>query len=79
MYESRPHYAAIVRLQRVRLEARIGRPIHHLDRGVCPSCGEPGRFDIDGLGFSPLAGNSIYYSTVYDEWRCRLCDFRMCA
>jgi hypothetical protein len=31
------------------------------------------------LGFLRGVRNSIYYSTVFNEWRCRICDYRMCA
>lgn len=78
MFETRKEYEAIVRHQTLLLEWAAGRRIRHGDRGVCPRCGTVGRFDLDGPGFAPGAGNSIYYSTVFNEWRCRICDYRIC-
>jgi hypothetical protein len=79
MYESKEQYEAIIRDKLIVLEWATGQSIHHGDPGLCPLCHSPGTFDIEGLGFDLAAGNSIYYSTVYNEWRCRICDFRMCA
>lgn len=76
MYESREEYEAIVRRHLLALEWLIGHSVRHGDRGTCPRCHLSGTFDVEGLGFGE--GNSIYYSTVRNEWRCRMCDFRMC-
>ncbi len=79
MYESREKYDNLVKHERIVLEWALGRSIHHSDAGFCPKCGYYGNYDINGLGFAPDITNSIYYSTVYGEWRCRKCDFSMCA
>ncbi|BCR06321.1 hypothetical protein DESUT3_33900 [Desulfuromonas versatilis] len=79
MYENKEQYETLVREKVVLLEWSLGHRIHHQDTGSCPRCGSWGQFDIQGLGFAAGIGNSIYYSTVYDEWRCRVCDYRMCA
>lgn len=79
MYETREEYEALVRRQVVRLERRLGRGVRNGAAALCPRCGIEGCFDLDGLGFAPGECNSIYFSTVFDEWRCRVCDFRMCA
>ena len=79
MNETRKEYRGIVTYQVAILEWTLGHSVHERDSGVCPRCGESGTFDLHSLGFRPGAGNSIYYSTVFDEWRCRLCDFRMVA
>ena len=79
MYENRQQYEAIVKDKTLILETFYGYPIRHGDADVCLRCGEEGNYDLGGLGFSPKRGNAIYYSTVYQEWRCRLCDHRMIA
>ena len=76
MYENRQQYEAIVRKEVVVLEWAEGHPIEHGDPAECPNCGMPGQYDIHGLGFPPDVDNSIYYSTVFNEWRCRICDYR---
>ena len=76
MYENREEYEIIVRQRLIGLEWAIGRSIRHGEDGACPRCGLSGVFDVEGLGFG--RGNSIYYSTVYNEWRCRICDYRAC-
>lgn len=79
MYESRREYQQQVRREVIILEWTLRCRIRHGQRGICPRCGSCGRFDLDGLGFSRRFGNSIYYSTVFHGWRCRLCDYRMVA
>jgi hypothetical protein len=79
MYESKKDYESLVRREVVTLEWALHRRIRHRDRALCPRCGRFGRFDLEGLGFMAGVGNSIYYSTVYNEWRCRICDFRQVA
>jgi hypothetical protein len=79
MYETRREYETVVRREVNLLEWALHRRIHHRDRARCPRCGRSGRFDLDGLGFALGMGNSIYFSTVFNEWRCRICDFRMVA
>ncbi|MBE0599157.1 MAG: hypothetical protein IH614_18075 [Desulfuromonadales bacterium] len=74
MYENKEEYEAIVRRRLIALEWAVGHPIEHGAGGLCPRCGLSGNFDVEGLGFS--RGNSIYFSTVYQEWRCRVCDYR---
>lgn len=78
MRENRKTYEAIVREKVLILEWAAGHRVRHGDAGVCPNCGADGQFDLEGLGFDADAGNSIYYSTVFDEWRCRICDFLIC-
>jgi hypothetical protein len=79
MNESREEYQTQVRREVSILEGTLRRQIHHGQRGVCPRCSSLGRFDLEGLGFSDGFGNSIYFSTVFHGWRCRLCDYRMVA
>ncbi|NIQ98458.1 MAG: hypothetical protein GWO11_08625 [Desulfuromonadales bacterium] len=79
MYENKQQYEEILRDKVIMLEWAVGHPIHHGDAGLCPRCSSSGTFDIEGLGFDAESGNSIYYSTVFNEWRCRRCDFRLCA
>jgi hypothetical protein len=76
MYESKRQYEAIVREKVLVLEWAEGHRIEQGEEGECPACGMPGQYDIDGLGFSADVGNAIYYSTVFNEWRCRICDYR---
>jgi hypothetical protein len=78
MYETRDEYEGVVKRQVVFLEWALGRTIRHGEVARCPRCGMKGCFDLDGLGFAPDC-NSIYYSTVFNEWRCRVCDYLMCA
>lgn len=79
MYETREEYEKLVRREAALLEWAIGRKIRHGQVDLCPRCGQDGCFDLDGLGFAPGECNSIYFSTVFNEWRCQICDFRMCA
>ncbi len=79
MYETRQQYEEILHDKLILLEWAVGHPIRHGDPGLCPRCHNPGTYDVDGLGFDLVAGNSIYYSTVFNEWRCRTCDFRLCT
>lgn len=78
MYENRHQYEAIVREKVLFLEWAVGHRIEHGDLGICPHCGREGQYDLDGLGFTVDEANSIYYSTVFNEWRCRICDYRIC-
>ena len=79
MNETPREYKSIVKDQVAILEWTLGHGVHQGDRGACPRCGKRGTFDLHEIGFAPGAGNSIYFSTVFDEWRCRLCDFHMVA
>jgi hypothetical protein len=79
MYENREQYEAIVKDKTLILETFFGYPIRHGGADACMRCGAQGHYDLDGLGFSPKGGNAIYYSTVFLEWRCRLCDHRRIA
>ncbi len=79
MYESKKEYQARVRSESTKLEWVLGRSIKHKQLGFCPKCQSVGHFDLEGLGFSPELDNAIYFSTVFDEWRCRMCDLRMIA
>jgi hypothetical protein len=78
MYETRNEYERVVKRQVVFLEWSLGQSIRHGEPARCPRCGMMGCFDLDGLGFTSDC-NSIYYSTVFNEWRCRVCDYLMCA
>jgi len=78
MYETRSEYEDVVKRQVVFLEWAVGRRIRHGDGARCPRCGAKGCYDLDGLGFASHC-NSIYYSTVFNEWRCRFCDYLICA
>jgi len=78
MYETREEYEYLVKGQVVRLEWALGHSIRHGDFVRCPRCGKKGCFDLNGLGFLRDC-NSVYFSTVFNEWRCRFCDYLMCA
>jgi hypothetical protein len=78
VYETRQEYESVVKRQVVLLEWALGRKVRHGELGRCPRCGGKGCFDLDGLGFAHDC-NSVYYSTVFNEWRCRRCDYLMCA
>lgn len=78
MYETRKEYECVVARQVVLLEWSIGGRVRHGDAARCPRCGGKGCFDLDGLGFARDC-NSVYYSTVFNEWRCRICDYLMYA
>ena len=75
MLENKEEYEAILKEKVIILEGTLDRPIHHGDIGYCPKCRAIGNFDLEGLGFSPGPDISIYYSTVFNEWRCQHCDF----
>ncbi len=79
MNETREEYAVLMEGKVALLEKSLGRRVVHGGSARCPRCGEKGYFDVVGLGFALIDNNAIYYSTVFEEWRCRLCDFRMCA
>jgi len=79
MNETSNEYESLIRREVASLERELRCRVRHLGRAFCPRCGESGRFDLKGLGFILGGGNSIYYSTVFNEWRCRVCDYRMCA
>ena len=76
MYETVEQYREIVRSQVVLLEKSCHCRISNGDTGLCPRCGEFGIWDIASKGFIHHDGNSIYFSTVFNEWRCRVCDAR---
>jgi hypothetical protein len=78
MYETRDEYESVVKRQVVFLEWALGRRIRDGETARCPRCGMKGCYDLDGLGFARDC-NSIYYSTVFNEWRCRVCDYLMIA
>ena len=78
MYESRREYEARVEREVVVLEWVIGHRVRHGERDICPRCGKEGCYDLKGLGFVAEC-NAIYYSTVFNEWRCRGCDFNLGA
>jgi len=79
MYESRREYEARVAREVAVLEWALGRRVRHGEDGVCPRCGEEGCYDLLGLSFTAGDCNSIYYSTVFEEWRCRRCDYYLSA
>jgi hypothetical protein len=74
MYESNREYVGIVLTEKAKLGAELGIAIHHGDAGVCPHCKRPGKFDIASKGFDFPQDNSIYYSTVWNEWHCEDCE-----
>ncbi|MBJ6723834.1 hypothetical protein [Geomesophilobacter sediminis] len=76
MYETNEQYRLIVSREVRILEESCQCIIEDGKHGFCPRCGEHGTWDIATKGFIENYGNSIYYSTVYNEWRCRICDFR---
>jgi hypothetical protein len=72
MYESGDKYLEIVRQEVQLLEKTKHCKVSHGEPGFCPRCHKTGTWDIASKGFN--FGNSIYYSTVFNEWRCRACD-----
>ena len=76
MYETSEQYREIVRREVLVLEKACHCHIADGQSGFCPRCGEYGTWDIETKGFIDRYGNSIYYSTVFYEWRCRICDIR---
>ena len=74
MYESHEEYKAIVQLEVQTLEKRIHSKVSNGEQGTCPRCGRDGIWDIATKGFIHHLGNSIYYSTVFNQWRCGICD-----
>ena len=76
-YESKRNYDLIVRRKLPALERQVGHVVRNGAEGKCPRCGADGVYDLEGLGFAMEAGNSIHYSTVFNNWRCQVCDFRM--
>jgi hypothetical protein len=78
MYETKERYLEIVRAEVRKLEASCHCRVVDGEEGFCPHCGEHGTYDIETKGFVDAYGNSIYYSTVSYEWRCRICDIRRC-
>jgi hypothetical protein len=77
MYENREEYSRIVGIEVRALETSLRCRIRHGYEGVCPRCGSAGNFDLGELGFDRKIGNPIYFSTVFNHWRCGLCDFRI--
>lgn len=78
MYETPEQYRKIVAREVLILEKLRHYSIAHGESGFCPRCGEYGTWDIATKGFMSDYDNSIYYSTVTYEWRCRVCDFKRC-
>ncbi|SNB45629.1 hypothetical protein [Geobacter sp. DSM 9736] len=78
MYETPEQYLEIVKREVRKLEDICHCRIFDGENNFCPRCGEYGTWDIETKGFVDEYGNSIYYSTVYYEWRCRICDIRRC-
>ena len=76
MYESTERYREIVRHEVQLLEKAKNCRIYDGTAGFCPRCGEYGTWDLETKGFISEYGNSIYYSTVFYGWRCRICDIR---
>lgn len=74
MYETKERYHEIVMREVVALERNSHNSITHGELGCCPRCGKIGTWDIASKGFN--YSNSIYYSTVFYDWRCRNCDTR---
>lgn len=74
MYETREKYLEIVAREVRFLEKSCDCKITNGHAGFCPRCGHHGIWDIETIGFIHHEGNSIYYSTVFNEWRCGICD-----
>ena len=74
MYETKEQYQAIVRREVKKLENLCHYSISAGGPGLCPRCGREGIWDIASKGFIHHMGNSIYFSTVVNEWRCGICD-----
>lgn len=53
------------------LQKSTSHAVRHGNAGVCPTCGQPGIYDLKGLGFM---ASSIFYSTELGQWCCPLCD-----
>lgn len=78
MYEIPDEYRAIVKREILALERETHCHVVDGENAFCPRCGEFGTWNIEGKGFVGAYGNSIYYSTVFNQWRCRICDIRRC-
>ena len=78
MYETLEQYREIVRREVRILEKACKCRVADGEHAFCPRCGAYGTWDIETKGFISAYGNSIYYSTVFNEWRCRICDMRRC-
>lgn len=76
MYESKEQYQEIVRREVQKLERSCNYRISAGEPALCPRCGREGIWDIATKGFIHHMGNSVYYSTVFNEWRCGICDAR---
>lgn len=74
MYESHEEYKVIVQREVQTLEKRIHSKVSNGEQGTCPRCGRDGIWDVATKGFIHHLGNSIYYSTVFNQWRCGICD-----
>jgi len=74
MFESKEQYQEIVRREVLLLEKACNYAICDGEAGTCPRCGREGLWDIATKGFIHHLGNSIYYSTVFNQWRCGICD-----
>lgn len=79
MYESKEHYLEIVSREVQKLEETCQYKIANGELGYCPRCGRQGIWDIDTKGFIHTMENSVYYSTVFNQWRCGICDNRKLA
>jgi hypothetical protein len=79
MYETKEQYQEIVRREVQKLEKWCRYRISAGEPGLCPRCGHQGIWDIATRGFIHHMGNSIYFSTVANEWRCGICDSRKLA
>ena len=75
MYENAKKYMEIVTKEVAALQNACKCSIHDGEPGRCPRCGLPGVWDIGSIGLHAGYGNSIYYSTVFYEWRCTICDY----
>jgi hypothetical protein len=74
MYETKEQYQQIVTREVQKLEQWCHYRISPGEPGLCPRCGREGIWDIASKGFIHHMGNSIYFSTVVNEWRCGICD-----
>lgn len=78
MYKTREENESLVQQKVVLLEWSLSRSIRHGESVRCPWCGKNGCFDLNGPGFL-RDRNSVYFSTVFHERRCRFCNYLVCA
>ncbi len=71
MNVERGTYESIAKEKAWRLAEMVSHPVTHGGEGFCPRCSHAGLYDLQGFGVS---GESIFYSTADEKWRCMSCE-----